>query len=130
MERRRKLGVALISKDWQLRTLVRAQLQEEGFEAIGLDSLPDAIELLTWSQIRADVILLDPGDQELDTATVRELRNLTRNAPIVALLRRTVSSGDVVSIIQPEAILYRPFSVHKVVEAVQRLTSNLPGDGT
>jgi DNA-binding response OmpR family regulator len=121
----RKVHVAVISKDWQFRALVRAQLLEEGFEAIGLESVGDAIELLTWNRMRADIVLLDPDEQNLDQATISELRQLTGDAPIVAVLRRTVSEEDAVSVIQPARLLYRPFTVRRVVEVVKELAKPL-----
>ncbi len=128
MRQDRKTYVAVISRDWQFRALVRAQLLEEGFEATGLESVSDAIQLLTWNRIRADILLIDPHGQDLDAASVSELRRLTGDAPVVAVLRRTIPAEDVVQMLRPAQVLYRPLTVGQVVDAVRRLARPVPGE--
>jgi DNA-binding response OmpR family regulator len=111
-----------------LRTLVRAQLLEEGFAVRALDSVEDALRELIRSDIQVGLMIVDvPG-----TATAQPLTDLWRVAgqPPVILCAGVWSQGDLNAVALPPAqVLRRPFRVGDLVERVRRIVE-CPEDET
>jgi len=100
--------VFIISPDWNLRALVRAELREAGVEALGMESADDAARELAAGRQPSVVVL----DGELAPAG---LHNLARSVPVVIVASRVEPSRPLPSAV---AVLYRPVSVKDVVAQV------------
>jgi len=116
-----KTHVVIISKDWKLRSLSRAQLLEEGFEAIGIETLEEAIQLFRFHPIRADTIVLDPADQSIEANSVTLLRRVANNPAVILCARQE----ELRAVVQPERTLMRPFSIGDLVRVVKQVAQEL-----
>ncbi len=100
--------VFVISPDWKLRALVRAELRESGVEALGMESAEDAARELAAGRQPSAVV----ADGEAATAG---LRSLARSVPIIMVASRLEPSSPLPGAV---AVLYRPVSVQEVVAQV------------
>lgn len=120
-----KIYVVIISKDWKLRSLSRAQLLEEGFEAIGLETLEEAVHFFRFNQIRADIILLDPAEQSIDARSVATMRTVSNNPPVILCARHDELTDGLRTIVRPHRVLMRPFSIGDLVQVVKEVALEL-----
>jgi hypothetical protein len=104
--------VFVISPDWTLRTMVRAELREADIEALGMEDTSDMDEALAQG-IVPSLIVLD--GVELEKAAAREaLKNLTPNVAILVVDSRTTPAPAL-----PGAeVLWRPVRVQDIVSWV------------
>ena len=115
--------VVVIDNDSQVRGVVCAALEQDGFVAVGVESYPDAIEQLSWSP--ADLVISDG----FTTEGVTGVSHLHRLFPTLRLL---VLSGSVAHKLEIPfsthclSILPKPCSVQALRQAVRRtLTSEV-----
>ena len=105
--------VLVISADWQLRALVRAELKEAGLMAIGLDSA-DSLEQDVANFDRPSVIVLD--GTELEKAAVRaQIAELAQDAAVLAVESRISAIPEIPGV----AVLRRPLRVKEIVSWVR-----------
>lgn len=107
-------AVFVIGEDWNFRAGVRAELREQGIEALGMATIDDAAQALARGTLPAAVVL---------DASAKDARN-----PAVALLAKRVPVLLVVSRMEPApewkeaaAVLWRPVRVGDVVARVKQL---------
>ena len=109
--------VVVIDNDSQVRGVVCAALEQDGFVAVGVESYPDAIEQLSWSP--ADLVISDG----FTTEGVTGVSLLHRLFPTLRLL---VLSGSVAHKLEIPfsthclSILPKPCSVQALRQAVRR----------
>ncbi|RME12649.1 MAG: response regulator [Ardenticatenia bacterium] len=112
----------LLSRDWQTRALVLAELKERGYEVLALPGLTWGVKALVQGRVEPPLIIVDSRDDpDVTPETVRALHRMAPRAPIILLT--TVFDRATLEPIRPEvaAFLVRPFTVGEVVEAVERL---------
>ena len=104
--------VLVVGRNWKLRALLRAQLREEGFEALGFETLADAES----EAADAAALLLDTtGDQPSGWQQV--LRRLAAQLPAMVI------AGASEEVDLPGGkVLRRPLSVADIVRAVREFT--------
>jgi hypothetical protein len=104
--------VFVVSRDWTLRTMVRAALRATGVDALGLETADDVGRVLARGLLPA-VVVIDAA--ELETPSAREaLGNLGRSAAILVVDSRTSAAPEL-----PGAErLGRPLRVQDIVERV------------
>jgi hypothetical protein len=113
--------VVLIGKDWQARALLRAQLLEEGIDAVAFESAGGAIEDFISQSATLPALLIadlassgDPaGEAELLTAWASQI-------PIWIIASHTLIVDKKLKGRSFEVILFRPIDVGEIVEQVKR----------
>jgi len=116
--------IILVAREWKARTLLRAQLLEEGYEVTALRTIEEAMMLLCRGMVRPRLIILDTIGQSLKEPMLTDLQALAGNAPIL------VCTGpfDLARLDFEEVgltnLLVRPFTVGDVVNAVCEILSN------
>ena len=106
--------VFVIGQDWQLRANVRAELREQGVEALGMESLDDAAKAIAAGTIPAAVVF-DAADEAVSEPA---LTNLARRVPVILVASRTTAAPSLEGI---AAVLWRPVRVGEVVEQVKQV---------
>jgi len=105
--------VFVIGKDWTLRSLVRAELRERGVEALGMESVDDAAQMLAQGTMPSAVVLdVTAGDP------VAALGPLAGRVPVVIVASRAEALP---ALAKTAAVLYKPVSVGEIVARVEHL---------
>ena len=104
--------VLVVSSDWTLRTMVRAELREANIEALGMRATSDMADALAHGVVPS-LIVVDGA--ELKNAAAREvLENLARNVTVLVVDSRTTPAPAL-----PGAeVLLRPVRVQDIVSQV------------
>jgi len=113
--------VVLVSKDWQTRTLLRAQLLEEGLDTVAFESAGEAIGNFISQSASLPALLIadlassdDPaGEAELLTAWARQI-------PIWIIASHSLIVDKKMKGRSFEVILFRPIDVGEIMEQVKR----------
>jgi hypothetical protein len=111
--------VFIIARDWILRTSVRAELREQGIDALGMDSPDDVGRAIASRQTPAVVVL--EGTAEF--VSHPGIQSLIHRLPTVLIASRTeriplrTREGSTAQL----AVLYRPVRVGDVVSRVMSL---------
>jgi hypothetical protein len=108
--------VFVIARDWRLRAMVRAELRENGIEAIGMESGTEAGARVASGTLPS-VVVLEAGE-----SVEPGLESLARRVPFV------VVASVVESAVWPRAarLLRRPVSVGEIVAAVREVLDSGP----
>jgi len=111
--------VFVISEDWSLRALVRAELLHAGVHAVGMESVGDLAVALARGDTPS-AIVLDAAAIERATAPTRAaLARLARRVPIVLVASRSEISGQRATPLEGvAAVLVRPVTVGEIVVRV------------
>jgi DNA-binding response OmpR family regulator len=111
--------VFVISEDWALRAPLRAELLEQGIEALGFDCVDDALHAAAdghWpALVVADDAALDAGRPELATLLQRS-----------GLLVITSGAGDATAPPSGAATLRRPVRVGEITARVRQMLEGQP----
>jgi DNA-binding response OmpR family regulator len=113
--------ILLIAADWQFRTLVRAQLLEEGLSVRSLPSLEVALADLLRGGEQPQLTILDVEEPHTEVRQLRDLWQLTNQAPLLlcgGILNRALLERDD---LPPAQVLLRPFRVGDIVERAREL---------
>jgi hypothetical protein len=107
--------VWLVDADHWPRALLRAELLERGYDAIGFASLDDAIlRLATERRRRPRLVVVNLAGQDLTPGAVALLG--AGGVPVFGLAAAAQSGGD----LGLTAVLRRPVSLGQIADAVQR----------
>ena len=113
-------NVILIAKETLTRSLIGAQLMEEGFEVTGAASIAEAAAQVNTQGISPHLVIVDASEQDLSPKTVRLLSGLCPQTPLL-LIHGTSDSPSQLNWQGKICRLARPLTVGHVVDAVQRL---------
>ncbi|MGH9862096.1 MAG: hypothetical protein ACRD35_01585 [Candidatus Acidiferrales bacterium] len=108
--------VLVVGRDWQFRALVRAQLREEGFEALGFDSLNDAQEETTGAAPPALVVI---DTTETSPEEKQQMAELAERLPVLVVAAAQESLGNA-----RLQVLRRPGAVSTVVKEAERIVAS------
>jgi DNA-binding response OmpR family regulator len=111
----------LIATDWQFRTLVRAQLLEQGYDVTAFPSLDIALGHLLRGGERPQAIILDAAGGEIAAQKVSDLWQLAGPVPLLVCSGAFYRATRHLEELPPYHLLRRPFRVRDVVERVQGL---------
>lgn len=107
-----KKRIVLIVRDWRERTLIRAQLMEEGYEVDGYERPEDLPEGITPS-----LIIFDTHGQSFSEETFRWLKEGYGDVPCVVIAEIT---DRPLPYIRRYAIpLFRPISIEELCKKVK-----------
>lgn len=109
--------VLLIQSEWPARALLKAQLEAEGCDVIGADSVGTALDFCVKRGFRPTVIVLDAVGLSSQAADLHLLPRLRSGAPLIALVS-THLDLPLINALSPTMLLKRPFSIGDVVTAV------------
>jgi hypothetical protein len=104
--------VFVISPDWTLRTMVRAELRETGVEALGMEDTNDLTEALVRG-VTPSLVVLDGAELEKPIAR-QTLENLPRNIAILVVDSQVTPAPTLPS----AEVLRRPIRVQDIVSHV------------
>lgn len=116
-------AIILVAKEWKTRALIMAQLAEEGYKVMALQTIEEAVMLLCRGIARPGLIILDTAGQSLKEPILTDLQTLAGGAPIL------ICTGpfDLAQFDFEKAgfthVLVRPFTVGDVVSAVRKVMS-------
>ncbi len=97
----------VVSENTNERALIVAQLEEEGFEARGFESLADLFAALAVETPR--LLVIDTMDLGLDTGKWEAVRMLTRSVRTILITPAGTSA------LPADLVLPRPFSIGELV---------------
>ena len=109
--------VLVVGHEWKFRALVRAQLREEGFEALGFDSLNDAQEEITRTTPQPELIIFNTTAASPEEK--QQLAELAERLPVlvVAAAQEPLGSARL-------QVLRRPVTVDTVVKEAGRIVAS------
>lgn len=111
--------IFVISRDWTLRVMVRAELRHAGLDALGMESVEDVAEALAHGKAPSAVVLDATSEAALSHSASRAaLANLAKRVPMLVVASR-VDQGPPLE--GAAAVLYRPVRVGEIVARVQQL---------
>jgi len=105
--------VFIIARDWTLRAAVRAELREQGIDALGMESAGDAGRALAAGQMPSAVVLEATAEIAGDPA----IQNLIARVPTVLVASRT----EKVPLPPVHAVLYRPVRIADITGRVREI---------
>ncbi len=115
--------ILLISGSWEVRVLLKAELEEHGHCVHALDSLADGLEYLKQRPWPPDLILVDTTQLLISDEDLRQLREAAEGVPIILSIGPTdlgradfKPGGDV-------QVLRRPLMVRDVVARIEKTLS-------
>ncbi len=104
--------IYLIAKNWRERTLIRAQLMEEGYDVDGLEGLEDLVE-----GRKPDLIIFNTLDQPSPKEGISRLRDLYPTTPLLVIAGTLEAEMEGIGIIP----LHRPLSIGDLCQRVRSL---------
>lgn len=112
--------IFVISRDWTLRAMVRAELRYLGVDALGMESAEDLAEALAHGKAPSAVVLDAASEAAaLSHPTTRAaLANLAKRVPLLVVASRVDPAPPLEG---AAAVLYRPVRVGEIVARVQQL---------
>jgi DNA-binding response OmpR family regulator len=118
-------GVLLIQEEWPARALLKAELEEQGWQVLGADTVRLALHLSTRRGFRPDVVVVDALglSSDLSESESEELRFMRGQAPLLVLLSNQYENPAIDSLL-PTAVLRRPFTVGDVASSLTGLLAS------
>ena len=108
--------VFVIGEDWNLRSLVRAELREHGVEALGLETADDAGRTIAAGTMPSAVVL----DLISLRGNVAALEPLARRVPMIVVTSPGTSAPPWAA-----ATLARPVTVGEIVARVETILKGM-----
>jgi len=106
--------IIVVSGDWQFRALVRAELRERGYAALGWESLAEAEATLAGRSQSPAALVFDATSQ-LSAAVREQLAALATRLPLIVVLRAAEPAFTPPAGIQ---LLRRPLTPDEVAATV------------
>jgi DNA-binding response OmpR family regulator len=117
-------GVVLVSRDWQFRALLRAQLIEEGCRVRAFESIRDLEEELKGTAFEPGLIVADLSGGE-EAGELEQLSAWSRRVPVWAIAGHGLDIERQLEDRGFEAVILRPIGIEELVERVkQRLAAS------
>jgi FixJ family two-component response regulator len=108
--------VLVVGRDWRFRALLRAQLREEGFYALGFETLADA-----QAEIGGSVVLIFDTTEARPAEWQPALQQLAARLPVVVV----AGTGEEAAVAGAK-VLRRPLSLADIARVVRELTTAAP----
>jgi DNA-binding NtrC family response regulator len=113
--------VLLVGAEWHPRTMLRAQLIEDGMDVEAVGSWDEAELLLMRRALKPQLVLYDLAGEPNPEASLRTLARLVPTDRTIVLTAAGVLSPEAVGALGFSRVFARPFSVQDVVTAVRRV---------
>lgn len=107
-------AIFVVGREWRFRTLLRAQLREQGYDARGFETLAEVAEALV-STPAPGLVVFDTTDSDA-AETAAHLREWAERLPVlvIASAQEDVPPGAA-------RVLRRPVSIGQVTELLDEL---------
>lgn len=105
--------VFVVASDWTLRTAIRAELRELGFEALGMEAADEVGRALASGEMPSAVVLEGTAQLAGDPA----IGKLVEAVPTVLVGSRT----ERLELPRVVAVFYRPVRVRELIAKVREL---------
>lgn len=121
--------VILILKNWTFRNMLKAQLEEEGFEVFAIEYLDEAAGFMEHDKLllrSGELVVLDLMDGGYTMEKLRAIREIASNVPFL-ILRGAVGIPD--RTLREKGfsfILKRPFSIGNIAKEVKNAIDKFP----
>jgi CheY-like chemotaxis protein len=112
--------ITLIVNDWKTRTLLRAQLLEEGIDVAAYESAGEAIEGFGQGATLPALLIADLASSDDPTGEAELLTAWARQIPIWIIASHNLIVDKKLKGRGFEVILFRPIDVGETVEQVKR----------
>jgi len=103
----------VVGRDWKFRALLRAQLREEGYEALAFETLQDA----EAERAGAAALVFDTTDSKPEEWRPL-LQSLAASMPVIV-----VAGADEAVEVTPVRVLRRPVRLADIISVVCELTA-------
>ncbi|MBI4482629.1 MAG: hypothetical protein HY652_07035 [Acidobacteria bacterium] len=114
-----KPTIFIVGEEWKPRTLIRAQLREEGFEVTGLETLEEAEQLVRRGIAFPDLLIYDTPAQTLDLNTLQRLKAWAARSSVLVSTSASALAGMDLEREGLHHVLVRPFLIEDVVRKVR-----------
>ena len=108
----------LVSRDWQTRALLRAQLLEEGCSVRAYESLSDAIPAFERAPFRPSLLVVELSGDEPPSA-IEQLSTLAARLPVWVLASHSDVGEAALKGRGFETVLFRPIDISDLVKRVK-----------
>ena len=112
-------GVVLVSRDWQFRALLRAQLIEEGWSVRAFESIRDLEKEPRGGAFTAGLIIADLSGGE-EAGELEQLSAWTRRVPVWVLATRSLGAASALDDRGFETVVFRPVGITELVERIKQ----------
>ncbi len=109
--------VLLIQAQWPARPMLKAELEQRGFDVLGADSVSLAVDLSMQRGFRPQAVVLDTADLVASPEEIERLRFLAGGVPLV-LVRSPQYTSPEYERLGPARELMRPVTVGEIADAV------------
>jgi DNA-binding response OmpR family regulator len=117
--------VLVIIEDDPMRALLSAQLNEDGYKTTGVRNVSDVVPALIASYGTVSLVVLDAGQQYVDTHSLEQLGILCGGAPLL-LLHGGHNSRQGIDWKGGVYYLARPFTIGEIVERIKTIVEKSP----
>lgn len=121
------MDVLLIATGWKQRALIRAQLIEEGFDVMAVETSDEGELLLSRGAARPRAVVLALEEDDHPAATLTAMIRLVPDEQLIVLTAAGALSEDRARAIGATHVIARPYDIAAVVGAVRdvvKLTRN------
>lgn len=113
--------ILLIQPEWPARALLKAELEERGFDVLGADSVQFGLDLSMKRGFRPDLIVVDPVGLSTGAAETEGLSFFRGRTPLLLIRSTQVGTAEAAAL-SPTRELLRPIAVREIADAVVELT--------
>ncbi len=110
--------ILLVVQHQDLRTLISAQLLEDGHRVKSLATLEEALAVLRTGRRPPSVLILDTLHQQL---TLEAMDSLPAEIPLLVCSGPLDQGGPLLSQRPQTTLLQKPFTIRELVDAVHKL---------
>lgn len=116
-------AIFVVGRDWKFRALLRAELREQGYEALGFETLEEAADALVGGSAAPAALVFDTTE-----ASAKDTRTLLTALAESGKARPIVVVAATQEEFEPDSftILRRPLQVADVLRVVKRLLEPHP----
>lgn len=111
--------VLIAGKDWTTRTLLRAQLIEEGFDVEGYEGVQTAVQRLWGGGDMPSLLIADLFESEIPVEDIATLSHWAKLLPIWVLAGHATTGASTLKAQGFERVLFRPLDVGKLVQEIK-----------
>ena len=110
--------ICIVGRDWKFRALVRAELREQGYEALGLETLDEVGKAIAGGQVSPAAIVFDLSETDNRDRDLATLRSLALSVPVILIASHS-NLPDSSALPEGLAALFRPLTIAEVVSHVR-----------
>ncbi len=118
--------IVVAGKEWRLRTLLRAQLIEEGFEVEAHETVENAARSLARSRNLPLLVVADLSESEQPLVDLGPLSAWAKLVPVWLLASRTTLAEDATQNRGFEKIFFRPIDLRALVLMIGERSESSP----